>query len=107
MENITVTTLKQRLDAGEALHVIDVREPEEYKEFNLGVPLIPLGKIQSIQLDEIDHLKNEEVIVHCRSGKRSMVACLVLETAGFTNTKNLEGGILAWIDAFGVDTKLK
>jgi rhodanese-related sulfurtransferase len=101
MQNITVEELKKRMDAGEQLHIIDVREPEEYKEFNIGVPLIPLGKIQSFQLDEIEQWKNEEVIVHCRSGKRSATACMVLETAGFTNTKNLQGGMLAWIEKFG------
>jgi rhodanese-related sulfurtransferase len=101
MQNITVEELKKRMDAGEHLNIIDVREPNEYEEFNIGVKLIPLGNIQSMQLDEIEQWKNEEVIIHCRSGKRSMTACLILETAGFTNTKNLEGGMLAWIDKFG------
>jgi rhodanese-related sulfurtransferase len=101
MQNITVDELKKRIDAGEKLHVLDVREPDEYREFNIGAQLIPLGKIQALQLEELDDLKNEEVIIHCRSGKRSMTACLVLETAGFTNTKNVEGGMLAWIEKFG------
>jgi rhodanese-related sulfurtransferase len=101
MQNITVEELKKRMDAGEHLNIIDVREPNEYEEFNIGVKLIPLGNIQSMQLDEIEQWKNEEVIIHCRSGKRSMTACLILETAGFTNTKNLEGGMLAWVDKYG------
>jgi rhodanese-related sulfurtransferase len=96
MENISVETVKARLAAGEQLNIIDVREPEEYAEFNIGVRLIPLGKIQSMQIDEIEHLKNEELIIHCRSGKRSATACMFLETMGFTNTKNLVGGMLAW-----------
>jgi rhodanese-related sulfurtransferase len=96
MEDISVETVKARLAAGEQLNIIDVREPEEYAEFNIGVKLIPLGKIQSMQIDEIEHLKNEELIIHCRSGKRSATACMFLETMGFTNTRNLVGGMLAW-----------
>jgi rhodanese-related sulfurtransferase len=101
MQNITVEELKKRMDAGEDLHIIDVREPNEYQEFNIGVKLYPLGRIQSMDLDELESWKNEEVIVHCRSGKRSATACLIMETAGFTNTKNLEGGMLAWVEKFG------
>ena len=101
MQNITVEELKARLDSGEKLHVIDVREPQEYAESNIGALLIQLGKIQAMQVDEIEDLKNEELIVHCRSGKRSLTACQYLESMGFTNTKNVEGGILAWQEKFG------
>ena len=96
MRHITVEQLKAKMDAGETIHLIDVREPDEYIEFNIGGQLVPLGKIQSMQADELDDLKNEELIVHCRSGKRSVTACLFLETMGFTNTVNVEGGVLAW-----------
>ncbi len=96
MENITVEQLKARMDAGEKINLIDCREPSEYAEFNIGGKLIPLGKIQSMQTEEIDDLKNEEVIVHCRSGKRSVTACLFLETLGFTHTVNVLGGVLDW-----------
>jgi rhodanese-related sulfurtransferase len=96
MENISVQQLKARIDAGEKLHILDVREPAEYEEYNIGGYLLPLGKIQTMQIDDIEDWKNEEVIIHCRSGHRSMVAALFLETLGFTNTKNLEGGVLAW-----------
>lgn len=101
MENITVEQVKARLDAGEKLNIIDVREPEEYAESNIGAKLIPLGKIQAMQIEDIEDLKNEELIIHCRSGKRSATAALFLETMGFTNTKNVEGGILAWEEKFG------
>jgi len=101
MRNITVEELKAKLDAGEKLHVIDVREPNEYAEANLGVPLIPLGKIQAMQIDEIENLKDEELFIHCRSGKRSATAGMFLETMGFTNVVNVEGGILAWQEKFG------
>ena len=100
MQNITVQELKRRMDSGEKINLLDVREPAEYAEFNIGGKLIPLGKIQAMQIDEIKNLKEEEVILHCRSGKRSMVACLFLETLGFINTKNMEGGLITWQEKF-------
>jgi rhodanese-related sulfurtransferase len=63
----------------------------------MGATLIPLGMVINGQIDEIEDWKDKEVIVHCRSGKRSLQACMVLEQMGFKNTKNLQGGILAWI----------
>lgn len=101
MTEITVEELKKRVDNGEALHVIDVREPAEYEELNIGAKLLPLGMIMGMQFDEIEDLKEEEVIIHCRSGVRSMQACMVLEQVGFTNTVNLTGGILAWQEKYG------
>ena len=102
MQNISVEELKSRMDAGEKINLIDCREPHEYAEFNIGGKLIPLGKIQTMQIDEIEDLKEEEVIIHCRSGQRSMVACMFLDTLGFKNTKNLAGGMLAWQEKFKV-----
>jgi rhodanese-related sulfurtransferase len=101
MQNITVDELKQRLDAGEQLHIVDVREPYEHEEFNIGGILYPLGQVQTMQVDELEPFKDEEVIVYCRSGNRSGQACMILETLGFTNTKNLTGGMLAWQQKFG------
>ena len=101
MENITVEQLKARVDAGEKLHVLDVREPSEYAEYNLGAKLLPLGKIQAMQTDEIDDWKEEEVIVHCRSGARSQTAAQYMEMVGFKNVKNVVGGALAWREKFG------
>ena len=98
MQAITVEEVKARLDAGESLHLLDVREPSEHAEFNIGGVLLPLGKIQIMETDDIDNLKDEEVIVYCRSGNRSGRASLILETAGFSNVKNLTGGMLAWQD---------
>jgi len=100
MKTMTVEELKTRMDAGESLHLIDVREPSEYAEFNIGAQLIPLGKIMSMQADELEGLENEEIILHCRSGKRSATAALFLESMGFTNTVNVEGGVLAWQEKF-------
>ncbi len=79
MQNISVEELKKRMETGEKLNLIDVREPYENAEFNIGGTLIPLGKIQTMQIDEIEDLKDEEVIMYCRSGNRSMIACLMLE----------------------------
>jgi rhodanese-related sulfurtransferase len=92
-----VEQLKKKLDAKENIFVLDVREPHEYPIANLGAPLIPVGTIES-RLNEIAEHKNEEVIVHCRSGARSQKAALALKAAGFTNVSNLSGGILAWAD---------
>ena len=100
MINITAEEVKKRMDAGEPLHLIDVREPHENAEFNIGGILIPLGKIQSMQIDEIEDLKNQEVIFYCRSGGRSMMAATFLEQLGFSNTKNLTGGMLGWQEMF-------
>jgi molybdopterin/thiamine biosynthesis adenylyltransferase/rhodanese-related sulfurtransferase len=94
---ITVERLKQKLDARENIFVLDVREPHEYPIANLGAPLIPVGSIES-RIAEIAAHKNDEVIVHCRSGARSQKAALALKAAGFTNVTNLAGGILAWAD---------
>ena len=101
MTHITVEELKARLDKGEKINLIDCREPHEYEEANLGGRLIPLGKFQTMQLEEIEDLKDEEVIIHCRSGKRSQMACMVLDQMGFKNTVNVDGGILAWHEKFG------
>ncbi len=96
MQEITVLELKKRMNEDELLHIIDVREPDEYNEYNIGAQLIPLGKIMSMQVDEIEDFKEQELIVHCRSGNRSAQACMFLETMGFTNCKNLVGGMIAW-----------
>lgn len=101
MTNITVTELKKRIDAGEKLNLIDVREPSEYAEYNIGAKLIPLGQIANMQLDELDGLQNEEVILHCKMGGRSMQACMILEQAGFKNVVNVTGGIMAWKQEVG------
>lgn len=96
MKQITASELKARIDAGEQLNIIDVREPAEYAEYNMGAKLIPLGQIMGMQIDDLEDLKNEELILHCKGGTRSMQACMMLEQAGFTNTVNLTGGIMAW-----------
>jgi rhodanese-related sulfurtransferase len=100
MKTITCHEIKKRRDEGESLNLVDVREPAEVAEFNIGGICLPLNKIQGMETEEIDDLKDEEVICYCRSGQRSMMAGLVLEQMGFTNVKNLEGGVIAWKENF-------
>ena len=104
MTNITADEVKQRMNAGEELHLVDVREPDERAAFNIGGTFLPLGKIQTMQTEDIDELKNEEIIFYCRSGNRSGQACLILETMGFTNVKNLAGGMIDWQEKFKVNS---
>jgi rhodanese-related sulfurtransferase len=100
MADINVQDLKQRLDNGDKFVFIDVREPYEYADFNLGAQLIPLGDLIN-RTWELDEHKNDEIIIHCKSGGRSGMAKSMLEAQGFTNVRNTTGGVLAWIDAFG------
>lgn len=100
MTNISPEEVKQRMDKGEKLYLVDVRQPEETAEYNIGGIALPLGDIQNMQTDSIDSLKNEEVILYCRSGNRSGIAAMVLDQMGFSNTKNLVGGMLAWREKF-------
>lgn len=93
--DITVEELKERLDNGEDLNFYDVREEHEYEEDNLGAVLIPLGELPD-HLAELEPLKDQEIIIHCRSGARSGKAAKFLETQGFTNVRNVLGGILAY-----------
>ena len=102
IEDISVINLKKRLDSGESINLIDVRETFEYEEFHLNGKLIPLGELPS-RLEEIAHLREEEVIVHCRSGKRSQTAQQFLLQMGFKNVRNLLGGVLDWQTHFGSD----
>ena len=92
---ITPRELKARLDSGDDLYILDVREPHEYQICNLGGHLIPLGEL-SRRAAELDSSK--EIVAHCRSGKRSADAVDFLRKAGFKKIWNLKGGILAWSD---------
>lgn len=99
--DINVQELKKRLDAQDDSFVfIDVREPHEYADFNLGATLIPLGNIPTALTDLEDH-KEDEIVIHCRSGARSGQAKAFMMANGFKNVRNLEGGVLAWMSEFG------
>ncbi len=98
--DINVQELKQKLDQKEDFIFIDVRESYEYEDFNLGAKLIPLGDVMAA-IPSFDGHKNDEIVVHCRSGQRSAMAQELFRQAGFTNVRNLEGGVLAWQQQFG------
>jgi len=95
IQEITATELKARQDRGEKLFILDVREPHEYQICNLNGKLIPLGELPR-RVNELD--SSVEMVVHCRSGKRSADAIHFLQTAGFKKLWNLKGGVLAWAD---------
>lgn len=101
MRSITVDEVKSRLDNGEVLNLLDVREDDERAEFNIGGTHIPLSNVQAMQTDSIDDWKEKEVIVYCRSGNRSGMAGLYLEQMGFQMVKNLTGGTKEWETKFG------
>ncbi len=92
---ISAKELKQRLDAGEDLFILDVRQPFEYQIANIGGKLIPPNEVPQ-RLAELD--RNREIVVQCRSGHRSQLIAEFLAEAGYPNVKNLAGGILAWAD---------
>ena len=95
MQEITATELKQKIDAGEDVQIVDVREQKEYDIAKIpNTKLIPLGQILN-RMDEIDASK--ETVVHCKGGGRSAQAIEALQRAGFQGElKNLKGGITAW-----------
>jgi len=94
--DITVEELKERLSKGETPVIIDVREDWEYQESNIaGAKNIPLGTLPQ-RLNDLGDLKDQEVIVQCRSGNRSASAKAFLQQQGFSNVRNLLGGMLAY-----------
>jgi sulfur-carrier protein adenylyltransferase/sulfurtransferase len=92
---ITPRDLKSRMDKGDDLYILDVREPHEYQICNLNGHLIPLGELPR-RVHELD--SSREIVAHCRSGKRSAEAVEFLQKVGFRKIWNLKGGILAWSD---------
>ena len=93
---ITVHELKRRIDAGEKLTIVDVRNPEEYQICKIpGSQLLPLPELNK-RFQELN--ADTEIILHCKSGMRSSKAQQFLREQGFQKTLNLKGGILAWAD---------
>lgn len=94
--DITVKELKERMERGDAPRLIDVREPHEAAICRIpGAELIPAAQFAR-QLGELD--PNAEIVIHCKSGGRSGQAVQMMKARGFTNARNLAGGVLAWID---------
>jgi molybdopterin/thiamine biosynthesis adenylyltransferase/rhodanese-related sulfurtransferase len=96
-----VEELKRRLDAGDDIYVLDVREPHEYQIANIGGHLIPLGDLPN-RVNELD--TSREIVAHCKMGGRSAKAVTFLRQAGFKKVHNLAGGITAWAER--IDPKM-
>lgn len=100
MKEITVQELKKLKDSNADFQLIDVREEYEFDEANLNGELIPMGEVME-NIDKIS--RDKQVVVHCRSGKRSATVIQALEAQhGFQNLYNLKGGILAYIEEIGL-----
>ncbi len=106
MQSMSVEELHERIRKGEKINLLDVREASEYEVYHLGGELIPLGEVMRMNLNSIEDRRDEEWVVHCKSGKRSLQACLYLQQAGFTRLYNLEGGAEAWKQKYG-DQKVR
>lgn len=99
IKEITPQELKAKIDSGEQYQFIDCREQAEWNECHIpGATLIPLSEFEE-KYESILKDKNSPVIIHCRSGKRSLNACMFLMSKGFTDLTNVEGGIMGWMDA--------
>lgn len=92
--DISAEELKQRLHNGDKPHLLDVREELEYHTFNIGGLNMPLGRLAT-NLDDLDWDKDDEIIVMCKIGLRSNTGKLILQQNGYTNVKNLKGGLIA------------
>ena len=99
IKEIDVQELKNKLDKGEKFYFIDCREQEEWDDAHIqGATLLPLSEFQE-KYEGVLPQKDATIVVQCRSGKRSMNACMFLLSKGYNDLYNLEGGILAWNEA--------
>ena len=95
----TPVAVQQRLEQGENLYLLDVRELHEYREAHVpGSTLIPLGRLAA-QIAELPH--DRQIVVICRSGHRSSSATAMLRRAGLTQVQNMKGGLIAWAHSGG------
>ena len=101
MSDIRPSELHRKLQAGEKIVLVDVREPYEHEEFNIGGQLIPLGEIPRSG-GELKQYEDSTIVLYCRSGNRSAMAQKMLSIQhGIQNTLNLRGGIIAWREENG------
>ena len=98
---LTVRDLKRRMDAGEDVFLLDVREPHEYAIANLGGKLMPMNEVPQ-RLAEVD--RDREIVIHCHHGMRSQRVAEFLQQSGYTGVVNLAGGIHAWANE--IDPKM-
>ena len=102
MKEITSKELHGRLAAGEDIILIDVREPYEHEEYNIGGTNIPVTELP-FRIEEVRQHGDQEIVLYCQSGNRSMLAQKLLATQfNIVNTLNLVGGARAWREAFPV-----
>lgn len=97
MKGISVTEVKDRVTQGADCLIIDTRSPQEFEEMRLGIgeTLLPLGALRS-RLHELPQDKGKEIILYCKISLRGYEAATILEGAGYTNVKVMEGGVMAW-----------
>ena len=98
IEQISPTELKSKLEKGEEIILIDVREPFEHDEYNIGGELIPLGTLMD-SIETLEAHKPKTVVTYCRSGARSNAAAEALSNVGFT-VLNLQGGMIRWRETY-------
>ena len=102
---ITVEEYKQRIDSGEKVFLLDIREPHERDISNIGGVLIPMSELPE-RMNELPEDKDTEIIVYCRTGNRSHHVTLYLkDNVGYTKVKNMLGGIHAWHDRIDPEVK--
>jgi len=92
--------LREKHKNGHSYTLIDVREPNEHEDFNIGGDLIPMGEI-AMALSNLQEHKDTEVVVYCQTGARSAAVKEFLVQSGFSKVRNLTGGIVSWKEKFG------
>jgi rhodanese-related sulfurtransferase len=93
--DISATELKEKITQAQPVALLDVREQLEYHTFNIGGENIPLGTLTE-NLNDLDYNKDDEIVVICQRGIRSETARRLLVSAGYTNVRNLTGGLIAY-----------
>ena len=94
MDQIDADNLITRLQNGEEMNLLDVREEIEYHTYNIGGKNLPLSALTE-NLSDLNYNKTDEIIVICKVGLRSQTAQNILQQQGFQNVKNLTGGLIA------------
>jgi rhodanese-related sulfurtransferase len=98
IKECTVTDVKRKLDANEKFVFIDCREQDEWNQAHIAqAELMPLSHFEFTSLPKLTD-KSAEIIIHCRSGARSLNLCQFLSSHGYTNLTNVRGGIMAWMN---------
>jgi rhodanese-related sulfurtransferase len=91
---ISAVEFHSRLQSGDAINLLDVREVIEFSTYNIGGQNLPLSQL-SASIDQLDYNKTDEIVVICKIGMRSETACTLLQENGYQNVRNLTGGLIA------------